>query len=85
MELVEAHVGGDPIQQFQRWREAAHEAGELQPDAMALATVGKYGQPSVRFVMLRGVNDEGFVFYANYESRKGEELAANRRASLVFY
>ena len=85
MELTEKQAARDPIHHFESWRQHAYEAGELQPDAMALATVGKNGRPSVRFVMLRGVGDQGLVFYTNYESRKGEELAENRWGSLAFY
>ena len=75
MELVEEHVAEDPVHQFDRWRRDAHELGELQPDAMTLATADKDGRPSARLVILRCVDDRGFVFYTNYNSRKGRELA----------
>ena len=56
-----------------------------EPNAMTLATVGPGGRPSARMVLLKGVDRRGFLFFTNYESRKGRELAANRRAALVFY
>jgi pyridoxamine 5'-phosphate oxidase len=77
-------VDADPIVQFERWYEVAREAGVFQPDAMALATVGSDGQPSVRHVLLKGVDAAGFTFFTNYDSGKGRELAANPRASVVF-
>ena len=85
MELVEEDAATDPIQQFKSWRQEAHDTGEAQPDSMALATVGKDCRPSARFVMLRAVETEGFVFYTNYSSRKARELADNPWASLVTY
>jgi pyridoxamine 5'-phosphate oxidase len=75
----------DPIRQFQRWFAAIEKQGLHEPNAMALATVSANGQPSVRMVLLKGVDKRGFQFFTNYESRKGRELAANRRAALVFY
>jgi pyridoxamine 5'-phosphate oxidase len=77
-------VDPDPIVQFERWYAVAREAGVFQPDAMALATVGSDGQPSVRHVLLKGVDAAGFTFFTNYDSAKGRELAANPRASVVF-
>lgn len=75
----------DPIAEFKDWLAEA-EAGEpVNPNAMALATSTPGGQPSVRMVLLKGVDDRGFVFYTNAESRKGIELAANPEASLCFY
>ena len=85
MELVEESAPQDPLQQFGRWRRHAEEAGELLPDAMALATAGMDGRPSARFVMLRGLDDHGFVFYTNYNSRKALELEESRWGSLAFY
>jgi pyridoxamine 5'-phosphate oxidase len=75
----------DPILQFQNWLKQATEAGISEPTAMTLATTGADGQPSARIVLLKEVSQDGFVFYTNYESRKGRELAANPRAALVFY
>ncbi len=75
----------DPLEQFLRWYREAEEAGLRYPNAMALATATRDGRPSVRMVLLRGADEQGFVFYTNFESRKGVELAANPRAALLFY
>jgi pyridoxamine 5'-phosphate oxidase len=83
--LSEADVDADPVVQFGRWFEEANSAGLLEPTAMTLATSTPDGGPSARMVLLRGFDQRGFVFYTNYESRKGAELAANPRAALVFW
>jgi pyridoxamine 5'-phosphate oxidase len=83
--LAEADVDPDPVVQFGRWFEQAEQAGLLEPTAMTLATATPDGRPSARMVLLRGVDERGFCFYTNYESRKGAELAANPRAALVFW
>ena len=83
--LVEADVDPDPVVQFGRWLDDAGAAGLVEPSAMTLATAGADGAPSARMVLLRGVDQRGFVFYSNYESRKAAELAANPRAALVFW
>ena len=75
----------DPIRLFRSWFAAARRAGVAAPEAMALATADRRGRPSVRFVLLKGVDDRGFVFYTNADSRKGGEIAANPRASLALY
>ncbi|HXJ37302.1 MAG TPA: pyridoxamine 5'-phosphate oxidase [Candidatus Eisenbacteria bacterium] len=75
----------DPIAKVGRWHAAACRAGAPLADAMALATVGRGGAPSVRFVLLKGVEPRGFVFFTDTHSRKGRELAARPRASLAFY
>jgi pyridoxamine 5'-phosphate oxidase len=72
----------DPLRQFARWFE---DAPEPQPEAMAVATATPDGAPSVRMVLMKGFDERGFVFYTNYESRKGGELAANPRAALLFH
>jgi len=69
---------------FRRWFREAHEAGAPQPDAMTLATSGAAG-PSARMVLFKGLEDGGFLFYTNYASRKGRDLAEENRAALVFY
>ncbi len=74
----------DPFAQFLVWLGDAEDAGVALPNAMALATADADGQPSVRHVLLRGVDDGGFVFFTNRRSRKGRELAQNPRAGLVF-
>lgn len=81
--LGEEDLDPNPFRQFQRWYAEAHE-NEREPDAMALATAGEDGAPSVRFVLLKAVDESGFVFYTNWRSRKGRELEANRRAALAF-
>ena len=75
----------NPFQQFRAWLGEAEQAGLREPTAMALATVGATGTPSVRMVLLRGWDDEGFRFFTNYESQKGLDLEANPMASLLFY
>lgn len=83
--LSEADVNPDPIVQFQHWFDQALEAQLIEPNAMALATVSYDGRPSVRMVLLKEIDGRDFVFYTNYESRKGQELAGNPYAALVFY
>jgi pyridoxamine 5'-phosphate oxidase len=83
--LVEGDVDPDPVVQFGRWFDDANAANLVEPSAMTLATAGADGIPSARMVLLRGVDQRGFVFYTNYESRKAAELAANPRAALVFW
>jgi pyridoxamine 5'-phosphate oxidase len=83
--LNERTFDPDPIAQFRRWFRAAQRAGLPELNAMTLATAGRGGRPSARMVLLKGVDDRGFLFFTNYESRKGRELAANPRAALVFY
>jgi pyridoxamine 5'-phosphate oxidase len=75
----------DPFQRLTQWYRAAEEAGQAQPDAMALATATPDGRPSVRMVLLKGWGPRGFVFFTNRESRKGSELAANPHAALTVY
>ena len=74
----------DPVEQFRRWLDEAAEAGVPLPNAMALATAGAGGRPTVRHVLLRGVDARGFTFFTNRESRKGRDLAENPQAALVF-
>ncbi|KHL18056.1 pyridoxamine 5'-phosphate oxidase [Mumia flava] len=81
--LTESDAGGDPVALFERWFEAAVAAGLKDPNAMALATVGADGRPSVRTVLLKGFGADGVVFYTNYSSRKGDDLAAHPYAALV--
>jgi len=75
----------DPIQQFQKWLQNAIDAKLSEPTAMTLATVDKNGRPSARTVLLKGVDQCGFIFFTNYQSRKGRELAENPQAALVLY
>jgi pyridoxamine 5'-phosphate oxidase len=75
----------DPIARFRRWYARAEASGAPLPDAMALATADARGRPTVRFVLLKGVGDDGFVFFTDSRSRKGRDLDANPRAAAVFY
>jgi pyridoxamine 5'-phosphate oxidase len=83
--LREEDVDPDPVAQFQVWFAAAADAGLRMPEAAAVATATGDGTPSVRMVLVKKVDENGFVFYTNYESRKGRELAANPSAALLFY
>jgi len=83
--LVESRAPADPLVLFRRWYRDAERKGAAQPDAIALATADARGAPSVRMVLFKGMEGDGFVFYSNYESRKGRDLAANNRAAIVFY
>ena len=82
--LNEEDVEPEPIRQFGRWFDEAVAAGQPEPEAMALATATPAGEPSLRFVLLRGIDERGFVFYTNERSRKGREMAANPRVALTF-
>ncbi|HET7094795.1 MAG TPA: pyridoxamine 5'-phosphate oxidase [Thermomicrobiales bacterium] len=83
--LSEADLDPDPIRQFARWLAEAEAAGVLEPTAMILATATPDGVPSARAVLLKGLDERGFVFYSNYESDKGRDLAENPRAALTFF
>src|SRR6516164_8234472 len=83
--LSAADADPDPIAQFGAWFEAAVAAGIREPNAMTLATATPEGRPSARMVLLKGYGAAGFEFYTNYASRKGDELAANPWAALVFF
>lgn len=83
--LREGDVDPDPIRQFAAWFAEAQAANLALAEAMALATATPDGVPSVRFVLLKGFDEQGFVFFTSYESQKGHELAANPRAALAFY
>ncbi|WP_412525415.1 pyridoxamine 5'-phosphate oxidase [Burkholderia lata] len=83
--LDEADVAHDPFAQFDRWFKEALAAKLPEPNTMTLATVGADGRPSARIVLVKGVDERGFVFFTNYESRKGRDLAAHPQAALLFY
>ncbi|HLZ96262.1 MAG TPA: pyridoxamine 5'-phosphate oxidase [Candidatus Dormibacteraeota bacterium] len=85
MPLIEDEMPADPLALFDRWFQDAVTAGAPQPEAVALATAGAGGEPSGRMVLFKGLEAGSFLFYSNYESRKGHDLAANPRAALVFY
>ncbi|WP_454826316.1 pyridoxamine 5'-phosphate oxidase [Paraburkholderia xenovorans] len=78
-------VDRNPFRQFDTWFKQAVDAQLPEPNTMTLATVDARGRPSARIVLIKGVDERGFVFFTNYESRKGRELAANPYASLLFY
>jgi pyridoxamine 5'-phosphate oxidase len=78
-------VSEDPLLRFSAWLEAAERSEPSNPSAMSVATVGADGRPSLRMVLLRGLDARGFVFYTNLESRKGHELQANPLAALCFH
>jgi pyridoxamine 5'-phosphate oxidase len=82
--LDREHLASDPIDQFAGWFSDAQQAAPL-PEAMTLATVDADGAPDARMVLLKGFGPDGFRFFTNYESAKGEQLAANSRAALILY
>jgi len=84
-ELGETHSAADPLQQFERWLGEAIDAKVPEPNAMTLATVGSDLRPSSRIVLIKGYDARGIVWYTNYESRKGLELAGNPYAALQFH
>lgn len=83
--LSERDLDADPIRQFAAWFERARAGGAADPHAVTLATATTEGVPSARLVLLRGFDERGFVFFSNYDSRKGRELAQNPNAALVCY
>ncbi|KAK4787290.1 hypothetical protein SAY86_011123 [Trapa natans] len=84
-EFLEEQVEANPFEQFNKWFKDAVAAGLREPNAMALSTAGKNGKLSSRMVLLKGVDEDGFVWYTNYGSRKAHELSENPWASLLFY
>lgn len=83
--LSRKSVNDNPINQFDIWFEEAVDAQLLDPYAMSITTVNSDGQPSTRIVYMRGVSDEGFVFYTNYKSNKGHDLTINNKIALNFF
>jgi pyridoxamine 5'-phosphate oxidase len=84
-QLSEDDIDADPVRQFAGWFAQEVYSGARAPEAAALATATPDGSPSVRMVLVKRYDDDGFVFFTNYESRKGGELAANPRAALLFH
>ncbi len=82
--LSEKDLAADPWSQFEGWLATALEEGVVEPNAMVVATASADGRPSARTVLLKGYDERGFVFFTNLGSRKGQEIAANPRVSLVF-
>lgn len=83
--LSETEVGDDPLLFFQKWFSQAQEAGITEVNAMTLATANMWGLPSARIVLLKGLDDEGFVFFTNYESEKGRQMAEEDSVALLFF
>lgn len=84
-ELSEQNVARNPLKQFEKWMEEAIKKKVEEPTAVTLATVNKKGQPSARVVLLKGIDKNGFVFYTNYKSKKGNDLAQNKLCCLNFF
>lgn len=84
-ELDLNHIHEDPLVQFQAWFDEAYDSEVPEPNSMTLATADEKGIPNARVVLLKGIEKQGFVFYTNYESQKGHELANNPYAALVFH
>ena len=83
--LLEEDCHPNPFHQFDKWFHHAVESKITEPNAMTLATVGADGQPSARIVLLKSFNQDGFVFYTNYESKKGRHLEDNHKAAILFW
>jgi pyridoxamine 5'-phosphate oxidase len=83
--LDQKDVLENPFEQFSLWFEESMSSQLPEPNAMILATATKEGKPSVRALLLKGFDENGFIFYTNYESRKGKELAGNNNASILFF
>lgn len=84
-ELLQQDVDQNPMQQFKNWFSDALNAQLYEPNVMTLATSDPYGKPSARIVLLKAFDEHGFIFYTNYESKKGRELRENPQAALVFF
>ncbi|HVB03940.1 MAG TPA: pyridoxamine 5'-phosphate oxidase [Chitinophagaceae bacterium] len=82
--LDESQANPDPFNQFSLWFSDALDKGIKEPNAMTLATAGSNGRPSARIVLMKGFTEKGFIFYTDYSSRKGRQLAANPYGALVF-
>ncbi|MDR6782542.1 pyridoxamine 5'-phosphate oxidase [Pedobacter africanus] len=83
--LTEQDVDQNPMVQFGKWFNAAVDALLYEPNVMTLATADRFGKPTARIVLLKGYDENGFVFYTNYESKKGQDLLENPQAALVFF
>lgn len=83
--LSVSSVSKDPFKQFDKWMLEMLRSGFYEPNAMTLATASKQGKPSVRVVLLKGIDNNGFLFFTNYKSKKGKEIEENPYGSLLFY
>ncbi len=84
-EFDETHILSNPMEQFKHWFKEAIDAEVNEPNAMSLATIKHDGKPSMRIVLLKGIQDNGFVFYTNYNSNKGKQMNENKQAALLFF
>ena len=82
--LTENDIDKNPLQQFQKWWQESLNANVPEPNAMTLATCDEQGNPSARIVLLKDIHNDGFVFFTNYESRKGKQIEINPSVALVF-
>ncbi|ETZ22918.1 pyridoxamine 5'-phosphate oxidase [Pedobacter sp. V48] len=83
--LSENDVDRNPILQFKKWFQEAVSSQLYEPNVMTIATSDRFGKPTARIVLLKGIDEDGFVFYTNYESKKGHDLVENPQAALVFF
>lgn len=83
--LLESSLAASPLEQFSKWFDEAVKAEVVEPNAMTLATADAQGRPSARIVLLKGIDEHGLVFFTNYQSRKGSNLADQPYASLLFF
>lgn len=83
--MLETSIAGDPLDQFRIWFDDAVSAKVKEPNAMTLATADAWGRPSARIVLLKGLDQRGLTWFTNYQSRKGQELATNQNAAIVFF
>ena len=84
-EFDDSNILANPMDQFKIWFKEAIDAAVNEPNAMSLATIKQDGTPSSRIVLLKGIKDNGFVFYTNYNSHKGKQLAGNKHAELLYF
>lgn len=83
--LVVEEMNDQPLIQFKQWFKEAETSGVNEPNTMTLATVDSQGQPTIRVVLLKEINEQGLIFYSNFNSRKGKELAQHPKAAINFY
>lgn len=83
--LLEENCDRNPFLQFDKWFQDALKNNDIEPNAMQIATVGLDGQPTIRTVLLKSFDSNGFIFYTNYESKKGHQIAANAKVALLFW
>jgi pyridoxamine-phosphate oxidase len=84
-ELTESRISLNPYEQFSWWYDEAKDAGIMEPNAMSLSTAAKNGKPSSRIVLLKSFDENGLIFYTNYDSRKGNEISENQQVAALFF